>query len=375
MAEADPVMNKPQRMDSAPAAEPEAPAPAEAPANKGRLRRAILMFGVPVAVIAAGGYAWMTSGRTASTDNAYVKRDIVSVGADVAGRIVDVRTKENQLVKAGDILFVIDRQPYEVALAEANAAVANAQVTVGKLNTDYSATSADIEGARSDVYFAEQDLARQQSLMDQGFTTLARLQQSQQTLATARKTLNNAVAEQQKAKAALASGQQVPGVNPQLAAAQAQLAQARLNLERTQVRAPVSGRVAQTDRLQVGQMAVQGLPLVSIVQSEQSWVTANFKETDLDRMHPGQHATIEIDAYSGLKLKGHVESIGYGTGSQFSILPAQNANGNWVKVTQRVPVRISIDEAPPRTMIAGLSANVVVDIRDRPNNPAQAAAH
>jgi membrane fusion protein (multidrug efflux system) len=359
MAEADPVMNKPQRVEAVPAPASATPT-LEAPAPKNRLRRAILMFGVPLIILGAGAYAWATSGRSVSTENAYVKRDISSVGSDVAGRIVDVRVHENQMVKAGDILFVIDQAPYKVALAEANAAIANAEVNVGKLREDYSATSADIEGAKSDLFYAQEDLKRQQALMTDGFTTRARLQQSEQAVATARKVLNNALAEAGKAKAALATGAQVPGVNPQLAAAYAQRAQAELNLERTTVRAPISGRASQTERVQVGQMAVQGLPLVSIVASEKSWITANFKETDLDKMCPGQAADIKLDAYPDLKLSGHVTSIGGGTGSQFSILPAQNANGNWVKVTQRVPVRIDIDGNPARTMIAGLSAKVTV---------------
>ncbi len=363
MAEADPAMSKAQRIEAAQAADPAPTPPSEAPARRARLRKTALMVCVPLAVVAAGAYAWVTSGRSVSTDNAYVKRDISSVGADVAGRIIDVRVRENQMVKKGDILFVIDPEPYKVALAEANAAIATAQVNVGRLREDYQATSVDIEGARSDVYFAQEDLKRQTALMSEGFTTRARLQQSEQLLANARKTLSQAEADAAKARAALATGPQVPGVNPQLAAAQAQSAQAQLNLERTVVRAPVSGRVSQTERLQLGQMAVQGLPLVSIVASEKSWVTANFKETDLDHMKVGQKATITFDAYPGIRLAGHVEGIGAGTGSQFSVLPAQNANGNWVKVTQRVPVRIAIDDNPPRTMIAGLSADVTVDIR------------
>ena len=139
---------------------------------------------------------------------------------------------------------------------------------------------------------------------------------------------------------------------------------AALDLTRTAVRAPYTGTVSQTDRLQVGQMMITGLPAVSIVRSHRSWVEANFKETDLNHMRVGQSAQVSFDAYRGLKLKGHVESLGAGTGSEFSVLPAQNATGNWVKVTQRVPVRIAIDEASPRQLIAGLSADVTVDVGD-----------
>src|SRR5690606_7259378 len=131
------------------------------------------------------------------------------------------------------------------------------------------------------------------------------------------------------------------------------------------VRAPAAGRVAQADRLQLGQQLLPNLPVLTLVQSRTSYVEANFKETDLDEMAVGQRAEIRLDAYPGHALAGHVASIGAGTGSEFSVLPAQNATGNWVKVTQRVPVRIAIDEKSPRPLLAGLSAHVTVYTRDK----------
>ncbi|MBT2187762.1 HlyD family secretion protein [Sphingobium nicotianae] len=360
MAEADPALKPPATAPAASIAA-EQPADEKPPRN---VRRILLMISLPLLIVAVAAYFWATGGRSVSTDNAYVKQDIVSVSSDVGGRIVEVKVRENQMVKAGDILFVVDRAPYEVALEQANAAIANAQVEVGKLRTDVTASSVDIQGARENLYYAQEDLKRQQALMKDGFTTRERLQQSQQAVDNARTKINTAEADAAKARAAAATGQQVPGVNPQVAAAFAQRDQAALNLRRTTVRAPVSGRISQADRLQIGQMAIEGLPMVSIVASDRTWITANFKETDLDRMRPGQVATIKLDAYPGDPIKGHVEGIGAGTGSEFSVLPAQNANGNWVKVTQRVPVRIAIDGKPDRAMIAGLSAHVVVDIQD-----------
>ncbi len=359
MAEADLALKHP-----APAS-PTAGAPPVEDKKPGNIKRVVLMLSVPLLIAIAGVYFWATSGRSVSTDNAYVKQDIVSVSSDVGGRIVEVKVRENQIVKAGDVLYTVDKAPYEVALEQANASIANAQVEVGKLRTDVTASSVDITGARENVYYAQEDLKRQQALMKDGFTTRARLQQSEQALDNARTRLRTAEADAAKARAAIATGSQVPGVNPDVAAAQAQRHQAALNLERTTVRAPIGGRISQADRLQIGQMAIQGLPMVSIVASDRTWVTANFKETDLDHMRPGQPATIKLDAYPGLAITGHVEGIGAGTGSEFSVLPAQNANGNWVKVTQRVPVRIAIDGKSDRAMIAGLSARVSVDIRDR----------
>ena len=156
-----------------------------------------------------------------------------------------------------------------------------------------------------------------------------------------------------------------PGEQPSIAQAQAAVDKAALDLSRTEVRAPMDGTIANSDRLQVGQMAVQGVGMLSLVHNQTAWVEANFKEKDLARMAPGQEATVEVDAYGGEKFKAHVQSIGAGTGSEFSILPAQNANGDWVKVTQRVPVRIAFDGTPSRPMIAGLSVNATVQLEDK----------
>ena len=249
-------------------------------------------------------------------------------------------------------------------MAQANAAIANAQVDVATLQSSYRGKSADIQAAHDQIANAQEDYDRQAALMKQGFTTRARLQQSQHALEQARATLGNAMAAADEARAKLQTGAAVPGQTPAIAAAMVQRDKAMLDLSRTDVHAPRGGLISQSDRLQVGQMMISGLPAVSIVASDRTWVEANFKETDLNRMRVGQPATVEFDAYSGLELKGHVQSIGAGTGSEFSVLPAQNATGNWVKVTQRVPVRIAIDEQSPRALIAGLSAKVTVDIRD-----------
>jgi membrane fusion protein (multidrug efflux system) len=271
-----------------------------------------------------------------------------------------VRVQENQHVKAGDLLFRIDAQPFQLQMAQADAAIATAQASYSAASSDSALSGADIAAAREAIAFHRSNLARQEALWKQGFTTKAAYEAALHQVTQAQEALRLAEAKAREAAARMASGSQVPGVYPQLAAARAQRSLIQYNLSRTEVRAPVSGVISQADRLQLGQELITGLPVVTIVADQTTSIEANFKETDLADMARGQRAEIRFDAYPGLKLKGHVASIGAGTGSEFSVLPAQNATGNWVKVTQRVPVRIVLDQPSPRPLIAGLSTHVTV---------------
>ena len=338
-------------------------AAAEAPKRKRKVRlpkgmsatRTILMLIVPALLLIGGGYYWLTSGGSVSTDDAFVKQDIVSVSAQVNGPIAEVLVKNGDQVKKGQVLFRINPQPYQVALEQAEAQLAAAQLQTSQLRTQAAGTGADIVGEQANLAIKKNALSRQQALLKQGFTTRADYEDALNEVKTAEQDLADARARAANAHAAIA-----PGEQPSIAQAQAAIDKAKLELDRTSIRAPMDGVVENADNLQVGQMAVTGLGMLSLVHSKTAWVEANFKEKDVGRMVPGQKAKIEVDAYPGQEFDAHVESIGAGTGSEFSLLPAQNANGNWVKVTQRVPVRIAFDGTPSKPMIAGLSVNATI---------------
>ncbi|MEA3081478.1 MAG: rane fusion protein multidrug efflux system [Sphingomonadales bacterium] len=348
--------------------EPIAPAEAAEAPRQGRLRnpeggrnwtRTILLLIVPALLVIGGAYMWLTSGGSVSTDDAQVKQDIVSVSPQVNGQIVQTFVRNGARVKRGDLLFRIDPQPYRVALEQAEATLASARLQTHVLQTQAAGTGGDITGSEANVQIKQNAFARQQALLKQGFTTRSDYDDAFNEVRTAEMQLADAHARAANASAAVA-----PGEQPQVAQAQAAVDKAKLDLSRTDVRAPMDGVIENADKLQVGQMAVLGIGMVSLVHSTSAWVEANFKEKDVGRMVPGQRATIQVDAYGGQKFAAHVQSIGAGTGSQFSLLPAQNANGNWVKVTQRVPVRIAFDGTPSKPMIAGLSVTATVYFDD-----------
>jgi membrane fusion protein, multidrug efflux system len=350
MAEADPLIQTAGATEIAAPARPER-----------RFGRIALMACVPVVLIAGGAAYYIANDHYVSTDNATVQQDKISISSEVGGKIVEVAVRENDSVKAGDLLFRLDPAPFKLAVDQANASIAAAQVKVVGLETEYATSGIDIASAREDVAFFEKEYRRQSELMQRGFTTRARLQAAEHALSDARSRTASAQADAAKARAALATGS-AAGINPGVLAGEVQRERAQLDLSRSAVRAPVAGVITQADRLQLGQTIVQGLPTLTIMSTGRSWIEANFKETDLARMQVGQRATITFDAYPDVKLSGHVASIGAGTGSEFSVLPAQNANGNWVKVTQRVPVRIALDGKPSRPLIAGMSTHVRVDV-------------
>jgi len=316
----------------------------------------------PALVLGIGGWLYLGSGRYASTDNAYVQADRVTIAAQIGGRVVEVDVRENQAVKRGDLLFRIDPEPLQIALARAQAQAESVRSMLNAARNGYEAAKADVRSAQADLGYKQQQFARMHELRARGLVAQQSLDDAANTLAAARAKLESNRAAATKAQNLLGGLPQTP--DEDLAAyklAQAQLAAARLDLEHATVRAPMDGTIGKTtllagDFLAAGQAA---MPLVA----DTPWIDANFKETDLTHVRVGQPATIEVDTFPGRKWQARVASISPASSAEFALLPAQNATGNWVKIVQRIPVRLSIESAQDHGMIlrAGMSAVVSID--------------
>ncbi|WP_136620466.1 MULTISPECIES: HlyD family secretion protein [Mesorhizobium] len=351
-----------------PAAAPVAVAPPVQPTpapvkKKRRLGGLLLMVALPAALAAGGGYVWVTGGRYQETENANLQQAKVSIASDTAGRIVKVDIADNQLVKQGDVLFAIDPEPYRIALAQADAAVAVARVGIEQLRAAYSQAMAQEKSATSEVDYAQSQYDRAADLAQKGINTKSALDQAKNDLDKAKQQL--AVAQQGiiSAKAALAGNPDIEtDKHPTVMAALAARAKAAYDLAQTTVKAPADGVISQASSFKVGQYVGSGTPLFSLVETGDTWIAANFKETQLTHMKPGQKADIVVDTYPGRTFEATVKAIGAGTGAEFSLLPAQNATGNWVKVTQRIPVRLELTDADAKMALrTGMSATVTVD--------------
>ena len=328
--------------------------------------RRLLMWGVPLLIVLAGSYVYLTGGRYVSTDDAYVKAGMVTVSADVAGRVVEIDVRENQPVRQGDVLFRLDDRPYRYALDRAQANLEQTRLQVEQLRASWRQKQAELQSARDTVTFQQRQYDRNKALIATKAVSQMALDQAFQALQVAQQSV--ASIEQQIA-GILASLGGKPDIavdeHPLVRQAWAQSDQAKLDFERVVIRAPVDGIASKVESLQVGQYLSVGTPAFALVATR-LWVEANFKETELTHMAPGNAATVTVDTYPGKTFKARVESIGAATGSEFSILPPQNATGNWVKVTQRLPVRVAILDADPKFPLrAGMSVTVEVDTQYR----------
>lgn len=339
-----------------------APDVAEAEAKPRRKKRKLLLWILgPAIVLIIGGWLYITSGRYVSTDNAYIGADQVTIAPQIGGRVIEVDVRENQFVHKGDVLFRIDPEPLQLTVDQLNAQMEAIGDFLASSKDGYQAALADLRSSDSTLHYDETQLRRMRELRNKGLIAQKLLDDAANDVATARGKRDSDAATVSKNRNMLGGDAKAPVET--LAGykmIKAQLDKARLDLAHATVRAPSDGVIGKTnlqpgDFLQVGQAA---MPLVAT----RFWVDANFKETDLTNVRVGQPVTVEVDTYPDHPWKGHVASISPASGAQFSVLPAQNATGNWVKIVQRIPVRIAIDDQNKGpTLRAGMSANVEID--------------
>lgn len=347
---------------------PQAATPTAAPTPKnGKRKRALLIL---AAILVLAGIAWLAYYLLVArwhqdTDDAYVQGNVVSIVPQTIGTVVSIDADEGMKVEAGQPLVELDPNDAQVAYDQAVANLAGTVRQVRGLYSSVDAGQADIKARQVAVAQARADAKRREGLVATGAVSREELAHARDMLAAAEAALSASHGQLARSRA-LVDATTVQG-QPQVQAAAAQLRQAYLNLQRTAIVAPVSGYVAQRS-VQLGQRVQPGTTLMTIVPIEQMWVEANFKETQLTKMRIGQPVEVRADLYGGsVKYDGKVSSLGMGTGSAFSLLPAQNASGNWIKIVQRVPVRIDLDpkQLAEHPLRLGLSMGVDVSIRDQ----------
>jgi membrane fusion protein (multidrug efflux system) len=359
---------------------PQAAAPPPGPAKEAppprslfsRLRWPLIIIG-PIIIVAIAAWFFLNAGKTQTTDDAYVQIARAPVSASINGRVIEVFVRENQRVRAGDRLFRLDVRDAEAEAAQAQAQMEASRVQVRALQQAYTQQQAMVASAQEQVNYASREAARQQALFAAGVASRQQADQARHALDQARTQLVNA---QQQARTARANfGGYGPNDNPNVLAARANLERARLTVSHGVVVAPTDGIVTRVEQLQPGAYINASQTLFWLIRGS-PWVEANFKEDQLGYMRTGQQARIHVDSCPGVDLAGHVASFSPGTGSAFSALPAQNATGNWVKVTQRLPVRIEFNRPPPeRCSRAGLSASVTVDVQAERDAARRAGRH
>lgn len=325
-----------------------------------RLRRALLIAG-PVVVAVISLFAWFGSGRYAGTEDAYVKADKVTVSAQVAGPIASVAVHENQHVRAGDELFRVDDRPYRIALAKANAQLLAVTADVNSLKASFKQKSEELELARTNRDFAEREFARQSQLAQQKLNSRSQLDEAKHKLDVARQQISVTEQEREQILSRLSGNPNLSAnQHPNYLTAEANRDSAALDLERAVIRAPFTGIASKVP--QPGQAVSVGSAVMSIIAADNIWVEANFMETDLANVRVGQAVTVTIDSYPDREWEGQVLSISQATGAEFSVLPPQNASGNWVKIVQRVPLRIAIKPGNDDPILrVGMTAKVEVD--------------
>jgi len=323
---------------------------------------------VILALAAIPGFRYYSYIKThVSTDDAYADGTAVLIASRVSGTVDQLNVQENWVVKKGDVLFTLDPRDFQVKVDQSEAQLARARETVDQLYSEVSAANAGEKLAESQLAQSVLDFKRARALQDSGIVSREFFDRAQTSLAMAKANQTLAQREADRARAALGGQLEDHARYHHAIVKQAESSRdaAKLDLEYTKIVAPVSGIITHKT-VHVGNRVQAGQPLLSIVPIDSLYVTANFKETQLTDVRVGQKADVEADIYPGYTFHGHVDSIGFGTGAVFSLLPPENATGNWVKVVQRVPVKIVLDETPPedKQLRMGLSVEVAIDISD-----------
>ena len=327
-----------------------------------RLRRPLLLA-VPIALAVFGIAGYLAEEPYVSTNDAFVRAAKVTLNARVSGQAVEVAVRDNERVRQGQVLFRIDPEPYQIAVDQAEARLLSARLQIDGLKATYRQQQAELQSAKDSGAFDEREYERKKALIASDFTPREVYDQTETNLKVARQRI--ASIEQQISNTIVALNGD-PDIDisrhPTVRAAKAQLDRARLDLSYATVTAPDDGVVAKVDDLQVGNFVNPGAAVFSLLSSRRIWVEANFRETGLTHMRPGQEATISVDAYPDRPFRAHIVSMSPGTGSDFSVLPPENATGNWVKVVQRLPVRLEFDDIDPdRPLFSGISVTARVD--------------
>jgi membrane fusion protein (multidrug efflux system) len=330
-----------------------------------RLRLPLMIAG-PAVVVLAAGWWYLTSGRYVSTDDAYVQSGRTMISADVNGRVMTIEVHDNERVTKGQVLYRLDPAYYKAARDDAKGQLGMARLQVEALKATYQQKIADNKGAQETLDYSQREYDRQKKLLGSGVASQAQFDQASNALEVARQRVASTQQDIGNVLAQLGGNPDIPvNEHPMVQRAQAVVDQRQIDLDDTVLYAPENGIVTKVEQLQIGDYMTSATPVFSLM-SDRIWVEANFKETELTYMRPGQDATVEVDTYPGVEFHAKVASLSPGTGLTFSLLPPENATGNWVKVVQRLPVRLTLDNVDPDAPLhAGLSATVEVDTKYR----------
>ena len=338
-----------------------------------RYRRTLLLVVLPLAALVGGVVFYLNGGRYVSTDDAYIRASKLMVSTDVSGIVSSVDVHEGQLVKAGDVLFRLDPKQFQIALDNAKANLEQTSLNIRAMKQDYGRMQNDVAAEQAQVELDQTTFARDAALLRSATVSQSSYDQARYTLETDRAKLQALQQQAEVQLARLGGRADIPvEQHPQYLQAKAQVDEAQRQLDHTIVRAPFDGVVTQVDALQPGTYlvsqtaALTNTGAIGLVATKGIWVEANMKETDLTHVKPGEHARIYVDTYPGHVWSGVVQSIAPASGSEFSILPAQNSSGNWVKVVQRISVRVRVDasadaNSPSPPLRSGMSATVEID--------------